>query len=208
MPKKTSLVRFRTSAQAEVTELRTRLNALTAALPPASIEHIRWVAHMTAVELHVVWERYAEGRLVIALNHFPTHFLTVNSVRGVKILPVDLADYLVRGGAKYFDFRSIDDLIDKGKRLLAPSNNPFAAMGKAHKEHLDALAALRNYVVHKSESSRVAYKRHLAKVFGIKSAPSAGEFLDSIDHRNGSPCKGQKRIFTFFHYVNDAISSF
>jgi len=163
---------------------------------------------MTAVELHVVWERYAEGRLVIALNHFPSHFLTENSVRGVKVLPVDLADYLVRAGSKYFDFRSVDDLIDKGKRLLAPSNNPFAAMGKPYKEHLDALAALRNYVVHKSESARLAYKQHLAKVFAIKSAPSAGEFLDSIDHRKGSPCKGQKRIFTFFHYVSNAISSF
>ncbi|HVS26753.1 MAG TPA: hypothetical protein VHE58_05580 [Burkholderiales bacterium] len=206
MPKKTDLTKFRTSSLKDVTELRNRFKALVAGQPAPSVDDLRWFTYMTAVELHAIWERYAEGRLVVALNHSPAHFLAQNSVKGVKKVPAGLAEYVVRGGSKYFNFRSIDDLNDKANKLLSSAHNPFAPLTKVHKDHLDSLASVRNLIVHKSDAAKSSYKTNLGKVFGFKSAPSPGEFLDSIDHRTSSPCRGQQRIWTFFHYVKDAIN--
>ena len=41
----------------------------------------RWIAQMTAVEIHAAWERYVEVCLVVALNHSPEHFLQENKSR-------------------------------------------------------------------------------------------------------------------------------
>ena len=67
-----------------ITELKTAGNRYSKAAA-GSIDYalVRWVAKMTAVELHTVWERYVEGRLVAALNHNPSHFLDENTIKGV-----------------------------------------------------------------------------------------------------------------------------
>ena len=111
---------------------------------------LRWVAQMSAVEIHATWERYAENRLVAALNHHPAHFLADNAVRGVRRVPAGLALYVVRGGGRYFDFRSMRELRDKADRLVADAQNPFRPLPTAHRSYLDALAAIRNCVVHGS----------------------------------------------------------
>ena len=85
----------------------------------------RWIAKMTAVEIHAIWERYVEQRLVTALNHSPHHFLQDNDVKGVKRVSAGLALYLVRGGGKYFDFRSMSDLFAKADAFLGRDANPF-----------------------------------------------------------------------------------
>jgi hypothetical protein len=81
-------------------------------------EFVRSVARMAAIEIHRLWERYVEDRLVAALNHDPKHFLKANDIKGVKNVSSGLAIYVVRGGGGYFDFRSMSDLLDKGKRWL------------------------------------------------------------------------------------------
>jgi hypothetical protein len=65
----------------------------------------RWVAQMTAVEIHGTWERYVESRLVAALNHSPKHFIKEQNIAGVSGIPTGLAQYIVRGGKRFFDFR-------------------------------------------------------------------------------------------------------
>ncbi len=143
--------------------------ALYGAAVDAELDYhlLRWIARMTAVELHTVWERYAETRLVAALNHHPQHFLTENSIRGVTRIPAGLALYLVRSGGRYFDFRSMSDLIDKADRLVGHTANPFRVLPVKNRNYLDALSAIRNRVVHASEASVASYKRSLRSTYGI-----------------------------------------
>src|ERR1700722_5347990 len=78
----------------------------------------RWASQFAAVELHAIWERYAENRLIAALNHNPAHFLGRNRVKGVKRISLGLASYIVRAGRKFFDFKNSSELIGLGDRFL------------------------------------------------------------------------------------------
>src|SRR4029453_13430295 len=98
---------------------------------------LRWIATMTAVEVHGIWERYVEHRLVAALNHHPETFLAENGVKGIKLVSSGLAAYLVRGGARYFDFRSTSELLDRGDRLVGKGDNPFRQLKKRERDYLD-----------------------------------------------------------------------
>jgi hypothetical protein len=52
---------------------------------------MRWMAQMSAVEIHAIWERYVEKRLVGALNHDAAHFLKEQEIKGVDQVSVGLA---------------------------------------------------------------------------------------------------------------------
>jgi hypothetical protein len=83
---------------------------------------IRWMCAMTAVELHGIWERYVEDRLVAGLNHDPSFFVADQGLTGVNNVSKGLAHFVVRGGQKYFDFRSMGDLTGRSNRFLGEQN--------------------------------------------------------------------------------------
>jgi len=155
---------------------------------------IWYIGMMAAVDMHATWERFAEGRLIVALNHDPSPFITANLIRGIKRIPVGLATVLVRSGARYFDFRSTGELIDKGDRLLGKSSNPFRKIPEADRKYLDTLSAVRNCIVHRSTLAFSAYKRSIRKTYGIKSAPEPEEFLAAVDRRVESPARNDSRL--------------
>ena len=155
---------------------------------------LRWMCRMTAVAVHAIWERYVEDRLVAALNHDPQHFLQEHSIKGVKHVSYGLATYVIRGGARYFDFRSMDELISKANRWLGRSNNRFATLPKTDRDYIDALAAIRNFVVHESDAAFASYKRQLRHVYGVRSVPTPEEFLHAKDFRATSPCRYNPRL--------------
>lgn len=101
---------------------------------------------------------------------------------------------LVRDGRRYFDFRSVDDLIQRGDRLVGKNDNPFRRLTPQMKAYLDALGAIRNHIVHASDSAAAAYKTQLSKVYGFKSKPYVEGFLNVIDHRLDSPARHKERI--------------
>ena len=162
---------------------------------------------MSIVELHAIWERFAEERLVIALNHAPSYFIEENSIKGTENITKGLAHVLVKENQKYFDFRSMDDLIKRGTKLLGVNNNPFKNLSQNTEiKYLNALSAIRNYIVHKSESSQIAYKKTLKDTFNIRSSPDSDEFLNARDYRQNSPLKTKKRIFVIAKIVKDIIN--
>src|SRR5260370_37569 len=108
----------------------------------------RWIAQMTAVAIHGTWERYVEIRLVTALNHHPKNLIREQNMIGVSAIPVGLARYIVRGGKRFFDFRSMSELINKADHLLGNEANPFRAIDTMNGVYVDCLAAIRNHVVH------------------------------------------------------------
>jgi hypothetical protein len=165
-----------------------------------------WACSMTLVEIQTIWERFAEMRLVALVNRSPSHFLSENSIRGISCIPAGLAQVLVRGGARYFDFRSCSDLIDRADKLVPRHLNPFRAIALSVRDHLDAMAAIRNNIIHESNASFKAYRQKLREVFGLSYPPSPGEFLDSIDRRHASPLRGSKRIRVFSHFVTEVTT--
>src|SRR5581483_954009 len=79
---------------------------------------LRWIASMTAVELHATWERYTEERLVDVLVAEPRHFLQTNEIGRLRRVTRGFATYVVRSGGKYFDFRSCGELVGRSNALL------------------------------------------------------------------------------------------
>lgn len=165
----------------------------------------RWIARMTAVEIHAVWERYVETRLVAALNHNPRHFLKEQEITGVARISPGFARYIIRSGNRFFDFRSTADLIGKANRWLGSTANPFNALSANDRKYIDCLAAVRNFVVHGSDASWAAYKQSLRSVYGIKSAPKPDEFLHAKDWWTPSPARYKKRLHVLAEVIERVI---
>ena len=160
---------------------------------------------MIAVEIHGIWERYVEKRLVAALNHRPQHFLSEQDIKGVSRVSSGLAYYVIRGGGRFLDFRSMPDLLEKADRWLGQAHNPFRPLTANDRQYIDALAAIRNCVVHGSDAAVATYKRQLRTVYGIRSAPEPGEFLKAKDNRASSPARKNSRLFGLVTVVIRAI---
>jgi len=128
---------------------------------PNQYNLLRWIAQMTAVEIHAIWERYVEDRLVAALNHNPNHFLLQNNIVGVTRMSRGFARFVVRGGNRFFDFRSLSDLLRKADLWLSKSRNPFRTLTVPHhgyvdRDYIDALSTIRNVIVHGSDAARTS----------------------------------------------------
>ncbi|MGP0059552.1 MAG: hypothetical protein ACLPID_09730 [Beijerinckiaceae bacterium] len=133
-------------------------------------------------------------RLIAALNHSAEHFIAEQEIRGVTHIPFGLASYIVRGGGKFFDFRSTADLLRKGDAWLGRDSNPFRVLTANDRMYIDVLSAVRNYIVHDSDTSFASYRSHLQKAYNIKAAPAPNEFLNTIDIRALSPWRKHRRI--------------
>lgn len=206
MARKTNISTLRSTAIRELDSLQRRFVEFEKALLDSQYNMLRWVSSMAVVELHSIWERYAENRLIYSLNNHPTQFIEKNGIKGISAIPKGLSCIIVRGSGKYFDFRSVDDLIKKGSNLLE-ANNPFRNLKGTHERHyLDTISSIRNYVVHKSRSSHKSYKDSLKASFSIKSAPDPDEFLNAKDNRRSSPLKGKKRINVLISVVKSAVN--
>jgi hypothetical protein len=70
---------------------------------------------------------------------------------------------------------------------------------------LDALAAIRNCVVHGSDAAWAAYRRVLEGVYGISSAPEPDEFLNATDNRAVSPYRYHSRLEGLAEVLERAI---
>jgi len=162
---------------------------------------------MSVVELHGIWEQYAEARLVALLNHDSRHFVSEQNLTGIERISMGLASYIVRGGNRYFDFRSMGDLINRADRYAGKSQNPFRNITANRRHYLDALAAIRNCVVHRSDAAIKAYKRALTGVYGIHSAPEPDEFLNALDNRATSPLRYHRRLDGLAAVLREAITT-
>ena len=123
MPRLLHMPRIRSVATDRIRSTLDRLGRIERSRP--HLDERRWANAMSLVSIHSAWERFAEHRLALELNHSPDHFLKTNIVKGIHRIPKGLALYLVRGGMNYFDFRSCSDLLSKGDKLLSPAGNPF-----------------------------------------------------------------------------------
>jgi hypothetical protein len=205
MARKFDLKKLRSEAQAD---LREAISIVTkASINPAEYLFARWACKMVAVDIHAVWERFVEDRAAAALNHDPHHFLKENGVKGVTNISSGLAYYIVRGGARYFDFRNMSDLWGKSDQWFSKATIPFRKVSGTDVPYIDALSAIRNCVAHGSDAAETSYKKHLQTCFGIKSVPKPGEFLLAKDFRASSPLRYSYRILVLINVLERAIGS-
>ena len=99
----------------------------------------------------------------------------------------------------------MSELIDKADTWVAV--NMFRALPKSDRNYIDALAAIRNCVVHRSDAAMLAYRRSLRQVYGIKLAPGPDEFLYAKDFRNSSPARYQRRLYGLMTVVRRSVLS-
>ena len=193
MARKIDIARLKRTAIAELAAMRERIeDGRTANLHYLLL---RWMCKMTAVDAHGTWERYVEGRLVAAVNHSPAHFIAEQNIKGVSHISYGLAQFIIRGGNRYFDFRSMGDLISRTDKWIPKAQNIFRALPVADRNYIDTLAAIRNFVVHGSDAAQLAYRTQLQLTYGIRYPPQPDEFLFALDNRAGSPARYQPRLY-------------
>lgn len=203
MPRKIDVLNLKKRSSVLLAYVQARLDNAIAARFDYLL--IRWICRMSAVEVHTIWERYVEKRIVAALNHDASHFVSEEEIKGVKHVSSGLADYIVRGGGKFFDFRSTSQLIEKSNAWLGKNTNPFRNLSSHDKSYIDALASIRNCVVHSSDAAQGAYRRRLKEVYGISYAPGPDEFLYAKDNRQGSRLRYQPRLKGLIVVIDRAI---
>lgn len=203
MPRRVNLHLLRKNA---VKEVDAAMRQYKKAIKDALHYHTLWyIGAKVAIDLHAAWERFAEERLIAALNHAPATFIHNNEINGVRHIPVGLAAVLVRGGSRYFDFRGTDDLIKRADGLLGKSSNPFRKITKDDRKYLDTLSGIRNCIVHNSKLAFSTYKRMIRTTHGIKAAADPEEFLSAIDRRRDSPARNQSRLQGFIVVLKRTI---
>ena len=207
MARKIDFVRLRSRSTTDLDRSLKRFASLPSKLKHEEYLILRWAAAMSAVEIHGIWERYVEERLTSLINHNPSQFASLADIRGLKSVSSGLAKYIIRGGGRYFDFKSTSDLLGKGDGWLGRAHNPFRSLSQSDREYIDLLSAIRNCVVHGSDAAQFAYRRHLKTVYGIRSAPEPDEFLNAVDHRNISPAPKEKRIRGIATIIRNSINS-
>ena len=203
MPRKIDLARLKARSQKAIAYALKRID--DAEKIKANYLLIRWMSAMTAVEIHGIWERYTEARIVAALNHDAAHFIAAESIVGVDHVSSGLASYIVRGGNKYFDFRSMADLTAKADRWLGRWANPFRTLTPDDRRYIDVLAAIRNCVVHGSDAAKTSYRLHLKQAYNVSYPPTPEEFLNAKDNRLGSPLRYRSRLKGLASVVERAI---
>lgn len=191
MPKRMNLQRKKTKYVKSIADAIQRYDDAIANDLDASL--LRWIAKMSALEVHTGWERYVEDRLVVALNNDARHFIKENDIRGVKHLSSGFATYVALNGRHYFDFRSMSDLFKQGDNLIGKDANPFRSMPLADRKEIDCLAAIRNWIVHGSDNALSAYKKHLGIAYEMKYVP-VDEFLPVAGKGNRSRLHGLANV--------------
>lgn len=110
------------------------------------------LAESVVLRLVANWESFVDEHLVACVNrdHSKMHdFL------GVAIPPnpnMNLCRALIFGDG-YRDFPDTGALIGFSKKLLPESSNPFLAISKSHRNKIDDIYKLRNYLAHYSVKS-------------------------------------------------------
>ena len=137
------------------------------------------------------WEELVNDDFVDALNRDTQQYATEVGLSLPRNLPRDVCFGLLVGHG-YLDFRSVNDILQKSRKLIVEVNNPFLHIPMASRKPIDNFFKLRNYLAHRSKKASKAYARMLAQEYQYTRTVSPENFLRA---RYGA--QGIRRFFYF-----------
>ena len=152
--RKSDLFNRHTSFDSALDRYRTFSNkVMNAQRVISTAEEKRDLSESVILRLIANWESFVDEHLVACVNRDHSK---LNKFLGVTIHShpdMNLCRALIFGDG-YRDFKETSALIGFSKKLLADSSNPFLAISKRHKNKIDDMYKLRNYLAHYSAKSR------------------------------------------------------
>jgi hypothetical protein len=136
----------------------------------------RWAYEALAVNAVTAWSDFAEDLFLACINRDSSILAARLGLTLPRHLSLALCEALFTTTRGYLDFRGLSDLKDHAKKNLGDSH-PFAVVTDATASSLEELARVRNYIVHRSRSSRAQYKAKVLTPRGIKRLIYPGTFL-------------------------------
>jgi hypothetical protein len=139
-------------------------------------EDKREIAESALLRICAYWESFVVAEFVDCLNIDSSRLAEHLGVLLPKHLPLSLCEaILLRDG--YFDFRSVDDLKSRAKKMLPDHVNPFAKIDKAVAKKIDEVFMIRNYLAHRSKAARRSLDRMYSNTYGFERFREPGAFL-------------------------------
>jgi hypothetical protein len=126
------------------------------------------------------WEGFVDDHLVACAN---CNHSKLNDFLGVTVPPhpnMNLCRALIFGDG-YRDFQSTGALIGFSKKLLPDEGNPFLAISAGHKNKIDDMYKIRNYLAHYSAKCRRALWHMYKTKYRYERWIEPGKFLTSND---------------------------
>jgi len=136
----------------------------------------RDLAESVVLRLVANWESFVDEHLVACVNRDHSK---LNEFLGATIPDhpnMSLCRALVFGDG-YRDFQSTGALIGFSKKLLPEASNPFLAISQSHKNRIDDVYKIRNYLAHYSAKGRRTLWRMYKAKYRYSRWVEPGRFL-------------------------------
>ena len=144
------------------------------------------------------WEEVVDEDFVDALNRDTSAYAEHIRIELPKNLSRDVCFGLLVGD-RYLDFRNTGEIVGRAKKILVPANNPFEPLSTTVRNSIDQFYILRNYLAHRSQRAKRAYRGMLETKFGYQRVVQPGAFLRAKGDSLGKP-----RLEFFLHRFREA----
>ena len=143
------------------------------------------IVEAIAVQMLTAWEVFVENLLIDCLNRDASQYARHRNLDLGKNLPRNVCEALLTG-VGYLDIRSVGNLKGIAQRTIVDKYNPFKEIDAHDASRIDEFYKIRNYLAHRSRSSRNVLKNLYAANYGLQNFVEPGRFLMAVDIDNAS----------------------
>lgn len=132
------------------------------------------------------WEVLTEDLMIDCLNKDSSQYAYYMDLRLPKHLPRPQCIAMILG-LGYLDFKSVSDIKNKAKNILAKEYNPFNSISKSDSNKIDEFYRIRNYLAHYSNTSHRSLEKLYKNTYKLNTFRQPGDFLLSVDRNTNKP---------------------
>jgi len=151
-----------------------------------SVQEKRSIFEAFVLSICANWEVLVEELLIDCLNHDPSKYREYTGFKLPRHLSRDTCKAVLIG-IGYLDFKSIEQLKDMSKNILAPECNPFAGIPTSNGNKINEFFKIRNYLAHRSYAAKRALLNVYKSRYNLKTFVEPGVFLLADDKRQKIP---------------------
>ena len=138
------------------------------------------LAEALAIKTLTAWEVFIENLLIDCLNRDTSQYASHRDMRIPKHLPRDVCELLLTG-VRFLDIKNTGDLKRIAKNTIVPRYNPFKEIKGRDSSKIDEFYQIRNYLAHRSRSSKHILRGIYQNRHGIGGFTEPGKFLTGFD---------------------------